>query len=259
MAIATIVLVGLVVLFAGLTDNSARTIKTADQIRNNTAALGSIENDMRLTQTFLVKNTLSDTNDSTSPAQPDGWVFRGTGAQGRILILQTYATTSTSQADERQIVYRDNGLGGCPLGTQPVYNNIIYFLKNETLYRRVLVESSVPPSTQYCGSAPTDPMATIGQKQTCSNGQSSGMPSNCREKDVVVASGVTRFDVQYYQQPGDNNVDASVYTMDTPDATAALGSASSLRIDLTTKGEPAANITDISSYRRISKGATRVF
>lgn len=258
-AISGIILVGLISLFVGLANNSAAVIKTSDQIRNNNTVISSIESDMRLTKSFRATASLADSDSTASPIQPSGWVFRGIDSNSRILILQTYATTTNSKADERQIVYRDDGLGGCPVGLNPVYNNIIYFLKDDTLYRRTLVEATPPPSTQYCGSTPTDSVATISQKQTCTDGQASGMPSNCREKDVALAKGITQFSIQYYQNPSDSTTLNSVYSMTDTDANTALSGTSSLRIDVTTKGESTANIADIASYRRLSKGALRVF
>lgn len=256
LAIASVVLVGIMTLFVGLTNNSAATVKIADQIRNNNSAIATIEDDLRATRTFLATPSLADSNASFSPVQPDGWVFNGTGSDARILILQTYATTGNPKEDNRQIVTRDDGLGGCPVGRFPVYNNVIYFLKDSNLYRRVLVEASVPPSTTYCGSNPTDPAATIFQKQTCANPTAS-TTDNCAHLDVIVAKGITKFGVSYYQEPGDTSALDSVYTLNATDASAMLSGVKSIRVDIATLGEPTENIQALDSYRRLTKGVFR--
>ena len=258
LAISSIILVGIISLFVSLTNNSATTVKIADQIRNNNSVISSIETDLRLTKAFRATTSLADSNSTVSPLQPDGWVFKGVDGDHRILVLQTYATSANTKADSRGIVYRDDGLGGCPVGRDPVYNNIIYFVKDSVLYRRVLVEPSVPPTKNpYCGSTPTDAVATIAQKQTCANGQASGMPANCREKDVAIAKGVSRFSIQYYEEPASTDSIAGLYTLDNAAADSSLSAANAMRIDITTQGEPTDNIADFSSYRRLSKGAAR--
>jgi prepilin-type N-terminal cleavage/methylation domain-containing protein len=257
MAIASIILVGIMTLFVSLTGNSATTVKIADQIRNNDSAITNIENDLRLTKSFRATPLLADSNASVSPLQPDGWVYKGVDSTHRMLILQTYATSANPKTDGRDVVYRDDGLGGCPVGRDPVYNNIIYFVKDSVLYRRTLVEASPPTGTTYCGSTPTNSVATIAQKQTCANGQATGMPANCRERDVAIAKGITRFDIQYYEAAGSSTAISDIYTLDNTTANSTLSTAEAIRIDIATQGEPTENIEDLSSYRRLSKGATR--
>ncbi len=250
LGIASIVMVGLFALVVNLATNSAATLKVSDQIRSNQTAIGAIQEDLRNTANFLTTNTITDSDSATSPSS-SGWTFRGTSGDSRMIVLRTYATTKQVKDDTRTAVYYDDNVGGCPVGRDPVYNNIIYYIKNTTLYRRVLVETT--PAKPYCGGS-TNPTATIGQRRTCSNPGGSGMPSNCAEHDVAIAKNISKLTVQYYDTAAAATANADAYATDTSTAATAVESAKSIRIAVTTIGTPADNIADYTSYRRLTKG-----
>lgn len=246
LTIASLLLIGVVSLMIALTNSSADTIKISDQIKNNHGAISSIERDLQLTKSFLATNDttkLADSNQSVSPAgSTSGWVIGGAGADSRILILQTYATTQAPQNQARTIVYYDDGIGGCPVGRDPVYNNIIYYLGSDNnLYRRTLVEAT--PSAPYCSGQ------TIAQVRTCG-------VSPCTQKDVVVATNISRFSVQYYETPTDSTPNTSIYTGTVAEAAPLLANSTSIRVDIRSAGigEGQGGISSLDSYRRLTKG-----
>lgn len=245
LTIASLLLVGVVSLMISLTTSSADTVKISDQIKNNHGAISTIERDLQLTKSFLATNDttkLADSNQSVSPAGSSGWVIGGAGADSRILILQSYATTQAPQNQSRTIVYYDDGVGGCPVGRDPVYNNIIYYLGSDNnLYRRTLVEST--PAAPYCTGQ------TISQVRTCS-------VSPCTQRDVVVAKNISRFSVQYYDAPTDMTPNGDIYTGTIADATPLLANSTSIRIDIRSAGigEDQGGVSSLDSYRRLTKG-----
>ncbi len=249
--IATVLMTGIIGILVNLASNGSQTIRATEQIRNNQDTLSDIQADMPLTTAFLATPTLTDASSAESPLGANGWRAIGTGEDSRILILRTYATTAAPQDSARRIVYFDQHAGaGCPVGQAPVTNNIIYFVKDNTLYRRLLREPASAPSSPYC------PGQTIAQQQTCTT---PGTPANtnCTAKDVVVATNIRRFSVQYFAEPTSNTAIADVHNANIDTATTAVAGAGAVRIDIESTTANPDDTPILSSYRKMIKGSSR--
>jgi len=152
-------------------------------------ALNRIEQDVDSSSGYLATNNIT----LTSPQGYDDSTasFKNVGANGTMLILNTYATTS-NPLNSTSIVYTPSpNLCGSNLVSQnpPVMMNIIYFVKNGTLWRRVVAPSNY---------------ATIGcsvpwQQPSCAAGTSGG--PFCEAQDTRLVDGIvpgTGFSVGYY-------------------------------------------------------------
>ncbi|MBH2007401.1 prepilin-type N-terminal cleavage/methylation domain-containing protein [Candidatus Saccharibacteria bacterium] len=193
--VATIILAGVFALLVNLIRIGNSIIETTRQVQNNQLAIQSIEDDLQLTRGFLKLPDIVDTPISGSGT----WSHVGSGVNNRVLILQTGATTAHKSNATRELVHKL--AGGCPVGTQPATNNIIYYVTNRTLYRRIVVENL--PASTYC------PGQSISQVRTC---VAPATPANCREKDVIVATDITGFSIDYFTNPGDTTPVADAYT-----------------------------------------------
>lgn len=249
-AIATILMIGIITILVNLAGSGASVIRTTEQIRTNQNTISDIQADMPITARFLATPTLTDPSASESPLSGNGWKIYGSNENSRILILQTYATTRATQDPDRKIVYFDDGAGGCPVGRTPVMNNIIYFVKDTTLYRRLLREPASSPSAAYCAGQ------TIAQQQTCTTPNTSVNPT-CTTRDVVVAKNIRRFSVQYYTQPTDTASITEAFSTNATTADAALANASTIRIDVESTTSNPDDTPLLSSYRKMTRGASR--
>lgn len=107
---------------------------------------------------FFAKNFSDTTNNNlTDPYQPNGgWTYNSSPAT---LIINTPAITASHRDPNRQPVYI-NTLGCSPQATleqnDELYNNIIYFVSNNNLYKRIL---TAPSGMATCGNS--------HQRQTC--------------------------------------------------------------------------------------------
>ena len=157
-------------------------------------ALNRIESDVTLSGAFLATNNIplaspqGYNNDATNfhNANSDSSI-------GNMLILNTYATTSNPLKSTRSLLYMANQPNLCSSAivsqNQPVMLNTIYFVKNNTLWRRVIMPSNY---------------ATVGcvvpwQKPSCAT--ISG--TVCLTKDERLVDGIQPggFSVSYYTTP----------------------------------------------------------
>ena len=163
---------------------------------NNTLAysvqdsLNTIEQDVALSGAFLATN-------SVAIATPQGYnnnaqVFQNASSStGTMLIVNTAATTEAPGRGTRQIIPLRDMPHDCasPLlsQNQVMTYNIVYFVRDNTLWRRTLMPSNY--QTRGCGDAPW-------QQPSCAPGQTGGM---CRTEDMKLLEGVSsaNFTVQY--------------------------------------------------------------
>lgn len=165
-----------------------------------------------------------------------------------MLVLQTFATTAATQDSSRRIVYFDDGVGGCPVGRTPVYNNVIYYLKNSTLFRRTLVPVTPAVAPFFCsGQTPT-------QVRTCTTPGGPGMPANCGQRDVAVAQNITAFDVEYFENAHDETPFDTIYDATISEAGVQLNSLASVRVSITSAGVEGSDIDPYVTHRRLTKG-----
>lgn len=167
-------------------------------------ALDVIERDMSVSTLFL---TSSDTGyqDTYGPDNAGAaWSYKGDSATSRTLITRNFATTESPYNGNRAPVFL-NQLG-CDTDhlyfNDPYYVNIIYFVRNNTLYRRTLTD----PSRVLC--------ATPYQTRSCPS--DAAWVSACVVRDTALITGIQSFQVAYYLNPLDTAA-ADVYSSTNPD------------------------------------------
>lgn len=188
-------------------------LKSITQINDLKTALNIMRKDISMAIDF---RTTNDNSDAFGPDNnyltSDAWSWQGDATvtdTSRVLITRNYATTSTPDDADRMLV-----LSSIDCST-PLSNNLIYFVKDGTLYRRTLKNSSIPCS------------GSIAQKTTCASGSSG---SGCDGTDIRLLTNVTRFAIDYYADP--NSVSPIANQYDTTSSTLISG-ARAVKISVT--------------------------
>lgn len=155
--------------------------------------LSRIEQDVKLSGAYLATNNVTLTspqgynNDTTSFHNADP-------TNGTMLILNSYTTTTNPLTSDRNIVFTStpNSCGGPQVYQNlPVMMNVIYFVKANTLWRRVVAPSFY--ETVGC--------SVPWQQPSCASGVSGAL---CKTQDIRLVDGVdanTGFVVGYYPDP----------------------------------------------------------
>ena len=168
--------------FGDIFQSSSNGIKSAVQASEVQSALQMLKNELALTKTFSTGNDINDTlgpdnNPATNPSSPPQWTA-GVSSTNSVLIAQTYAKTSS-----RALVYAHSPT--CTTTPTPeLSNNAVYFVSNNTLYRRTLKNT-----------ATTCDSLVIAQNTTCAPGVSH---SSCGGTDASLLTNVSDFIVSYY-------------------------------------------------------------
>ena len=211
------------------------------------SALNTIEDDVLLTSLLLptIDSTLTGVITVSDPYKPttngNTWSYLGDSSSIRTLILRRYATTTNSYAPTRQAVYLNaNGCGATTIYTNEALSiNVIYFIKNNNLYRRILTDTSKATcSTQY-------------QKQSCPTIESLGGSRNaiCKADDEMILANVTNFNITYLT---DSRYDTA-YAAYTVGNSALVSTAGTIKVDITARAGVGSQAVTSSSSIRITK------
>lgn len=166
-------------------------------------ALNRIEEDVKLSTSYLATNSIKFSAAPT-PANPQGYGANGSytdftnagGANGTALILNTLVTDGNPLSLTTSSLYlanKPNDCGDPTLYTKntPMTANVIYYVYNNTLWRRVVMPKNYDVTTEWCGSkAPW-------QQPSCQPGYSAAF---CKTNDIRLIDGVAASDfiVQYF-------------------------------------------------------------
>lgn len=191
---------------------SAIIVMTGDVLANREAsylqysiqdALDRIEYDTRISAGFLATNniTIYDKqgydNNNLSPFENADDTKSGPSTTS--LILNYYATTNNPADPTRNIVY-SSGINNCNnlLKQQdpPVMLNIVYFVKNNTLWRRIVAPSNYMITTD--GGISCD---KPWQQPSCYE-----VGGFCKAKDIKLVEGITEFNISYYKPPYNDDI-----------------------------------------------------
>lgn len=156
-------------------------------------ALNLIEQDVTSSGSFLATNNIGIT--SPQGYNDDMTYFHNVDAtNGTMLILNSYATTTNPLTSTRSSVYETspNACNSARVDqNQPIMVNIVYFVKDNTLWRRVIMPSNY---------------ATVGcnvpwQQPSCAPEFTT--PSFCKTQDTRLVDGIQTngFIVNYYTSP----------------------------------------------------------
>jgi type II secretory pathway pseudopilin PulG len=245
--IIMVIAIGLFAFMFSYLLSSNREQTRLNQLYAQSDALGRIEADIRLTNGFLATNDTAtpDTYDKYSSGKA-AWSYAGAGTSGpQVLIVREYSTTGNPLASTRAPVYQKiDSSTDCSTITnigQPLTYDIVYFVANATLYRRVLTNPS--PTTNFC--------STPYQQTSCPSLTTlapSSRNASCQADDEVLAKGVSNFMVSYYDS-GNSTTALNAYTDQT-----LLSTALSVNVTIVstgrTYGEP---VTTNMSLRMTTK------
>lgn len=170
-------------------------------------ALNRIEQDVKLSNGYLATNSFTLTapqgmDDSTSMP------FVNTSSQGSALILSSVATTNNPLSSSRNVVHSNtpNACNSLQVDQNaPITTNIVYFVKNGALWRRVVMPANYTTVGFGCNSI-TKTNATIWQQATCAPYIPIG--AFCKANDTKLTDGIinaTGFIVNYYSTPDSTN------------------------------------------------------
>ena len=187
----------MVILFGALNDlyySNIRATAQMAQTRDARTALRTIEQDVTMAGAFYANNESDPIGPTTLGSKWNAapYTYEGGGVDNRVLILGRYATTMAEAGDDadnpaRKVLMQDD----C---RTPVENTRIYYVKDETLYRRTVLNTT---ATRCAGQA----SETDSAKQTCLTGAGT---APCQGKDAIIATGVKKFSIDYYENPNDD-------------------------------------------------------
>lgn len=214
-----------------------------NMIHDRQTAMSIIEKDVALTSRYLTGIDAGLTDNYPPTSNGGAWSYLGDSATSRFLLLRTYSTTENPLSSTRQPVFVGSGTDCDPANLY--FNNVqrydlIYFVKNNNLYRRHLVNTA----TATC--------ATQYQKTSCPSAADLGAAqhASCGADDELILKNVSNFDIQYY--------DAKTST--TPLDVYAVGadpvlvtSAVDVKISITVSTQAGGHGVSTSSSLRISK------
>lgn len=173
------------------------------------SSLKEMEDDTRSSAAFLSTNNVP----LVTPQGYDNGIqnFTNTSATNDALILNAFATTESPASPTRGLVYLANMPNACGSANinqnQVMTSNIVYFVKNNTLWRRTLLVNNY--ASKDCSGT------TIWQRPSCAPGITGTM---CETQDEKLVTGIPNggFTVNYYTSPSDaTNVAAARSGTDT--------------------------------------------
>lgn len=215
-------------------------------------ALDQMEQDVKLSGAFLANNdfTLQSPQGYTdSTGTTASFENANTDAtRGTMLILRSFMTDKNPLDPARSIVYTNQPSSSCDsgvvTGNQPFTQNIVYFVKNNTLWRRTLVQQGA--------SAPTL-CSTPWQLPSCTPGVTRG--SYCKVDDERLLDNVSAFSVQYFDNASDTAADTAASDSTASDSAraTALAGDSTITITLTATQTTAGRSVTFSGSMRATK------
>lgn len=190
-------------------------------------ALDTIEQDVRLSGSFLATNSMplsapqGFNNDTTAFANTVS-----SPTPGDRLVINAIATSGGADQLSRSPVWKADDPNPCGASNvdqnKVVTFNIIYFVKDNTLWRRILMPANY--ATIGCPPAPS-------QQPSCHPSQTSSI---CVARDTRLLDNVTGFTVRYFTSA---SAPAEVSDASNPGATvavrqAALGTTDTVKVDI---------------------------
>lgn len=156
-------------------------------------ALSRIEQDVKTSSGFLSTNSMSSTILSPQGLNDDTTAYTGGSS---VLILKMTATTTNPNDSAVKPVY-SNTPNTCTnvnvIYNTPMIYNVVYFVKNGSLWRRTMMPSGYnnSPSVVWCNTAYQQPSCTVGV-----------VNANCLTEDIEILQNMdtstTPFALNYY-------------------------------------------------------------
>lgn len=210
-----ILLIGaFITIIVNMTSEVIRSRGSSQLAYNVQDAINRIDQDVKLSVGFLAENNFDlespqGINDGTEK-------FVNVGDDGNVLIINALATTGNPLDSTSGVAFLENRPNAC--GNQqgqntPLTFNIVYFVKDDALWRRVVMPSDYDSTA--CNASGTD-TAAPWQRPSCAVGYSNPF---CKTEDEKLVEGVSSEDfvITYYNAANSStanttasNTDASV-------------------------------------------------
>ena len=199
-----LVVAPIVILFIGafigsIVQLTGQTLAQSSQValmNNLQSTLDEVESDVKMSGAFLAVNnfTLSSPQGYDNATQSFTNTMNGTDT----LILNTLVTDKNPTNASRSLVYlanMPNACGSANFGQNQVMTmNVVYFVKNNTLWRRTLAVNGY--TSKACSGA------TIWQLPSCAPGISGALCLTTDEKLMTVSDSLS-LAINYYDNPAD--------------------------------------------------------
>ncbi|MFZ2126160.1 MAG: type II secretion system protein [Candidatus Microsaccharimonas sp.] len=214
-------------------------------------ALNRIEQDVKLSTTFLATNNITLVAGEAQGYNNDATAFTNVGGtSGTSLILNTLATTGNPLATTSGIVYQKDKPNACGdsrvADNTPMSINIVYFVKNNTLWRRTIMPSNYTSLSVYC--------VAPWQQPSCAPGYTAVF---CKTEDIKLVEGVTaaNFNVSYYNSAASTAVNtvASDTLVSIGERGTALQSLSTASVAINASQNVAGRTIERSAVVRVSR------
>ncbi|MAU34011.1 hypothetical protein CMN23_02680 [Candidatus Saccharibacteria bacterium] len=217
-------------------------------------ALDRIEEDVKQAAGFLPTNIGLVAN-SAQGYNDDGTSFTNVGgASGTSLILNMVATRQNPLETDYNYVYLRDQPDPCsdPHNNIPLTYNIVYFVKNDTLWRRTIMPANYNNTTSTV-------CATPWQQPSCSPNymEATASPPFCQTSDIKLVEGVAagNFAVDYFINSAATSPNATATSTSASQSARATALAEATSIRVTINANQQAGGRDISntSSLRVSR------
>jgi Tfp pilus assembly protein PilV len=263
LVIAPIVILALGAFIAVMVNMTAEVLKTQSEnsmVQSTQDALNTIEQDIKLSGQFLAANELTAQSPQgyadgqgpiNSASDANSFTNVTTGdTRSKMLILRTFTTDKNPIDGTRQPIYTDQPSGNCDQKTvnKLFSSNTIYFVKNNTLWKRTIIQQG-SGRPNLC----LDSGQTVWQQPSCSSTVSKG--TYCKVNDTRLANNVSDFTVDYFVNPGDTTPIATAVdtTKTITERNDALSNASAVKVNIATSTTVAGREVSNSASMRATK------
>ncbi|OYX40842.1 hypothetical protein B7Y94_06030 [Candidatus Saccharibacteria bacterium 32-49-12] len=215
-------------------------------------ALNRIEQDVKQSTTFLATSNIPAQGANNDNAMS---ITNLGDSNGPALILNMIATTGNPMSASSQYIALRDQPNPCasPIGNKPHSYNVVYFVRNESLWRRVIMYPSYTNTTSFTCQTPW-------QQPTCTPEYMAAQTGSvfCKTRDMKLVDGVKPdgFSVKYYSGQSNSTANGQAYSSDNSVRSTALAASSSVLVELRSIRSAAGREIDNQSQIRISRLAT---
>lgn len=191
-----ILLIGLFIVYiVTATGESSRQTEKNAMSYEIQEALNIIEEDANKAVGYLSSVSSTNTDFPIASKQGSNENTAGYSANSNHLLLMMPATTASTYADSRTLVYLDNPDSTCDPSTiatnDPLYYLAIYYVRDSSLWKRIIMGS--------LGGHSLCPGYSPWQQASCSpTTMASSPPSHCVATDAELVKNVSSFTTNYY-------------------------------------------------------------
>jgi len=218
-------------------------------------ALNRIEQDVKLSATFLASNNVKIDAGNAQGYNDDTTNFANVGSSGGpALILNMIATTGNPLSTTSGFVYLKDKPNACATAqgvNTPLTYNVVYFIKDDVLWRRTLMPSNYTDTNYRCA----DPWQQPSCSPTYMEAQTG--PVFCKTNDVKLIEGVAAsgFSLQYYSGAGNStaNGTANSTSASPEDRASALVSSTTLSVAINAKQNAGGREVERTASLRVSR------